>query len=324
MSGPITVFVSSTCYDLLDLRAELVDFLNQCGFAAVKASDDIYSDFVVNDDVNSIESCLSNVRASDAVVCIIDRRYGRPLPIGRYKGLSATHAEIEHAREHHIPVLVFVRDKAINDFDVLRNNSEETKTLWVSERDSDQKHRWIRFVDAQKALPPDGEHDRSNWFYSFQTSVDLKRMVAHRLLQKFPLAAASRALDPERLVRMTFIWSRRRDAETIYGHFCNAGIGSALNLQYGVTTASLQAAIGQSQYLGALAEKAETLTHDRKDLALRSHTHPTPVVFCEYENRFGDAYRVELPFRNVSGQLLPEGAEHLYARSVAGEWIRVV
>jgi hypothetical protein len=69
----ITVFVSSTCYDLPDLRPELGRFLTENGFL-VKLSEDPTSAFVVEPEDHSISSCLNNVEASDVVVCIIDRR----------------------------------------------------------------------------------------------------------------------------------------------------------------------------------------------------------------------------------------------------------
>ena len=54
------IFVSSTVFDLLDVRAEIAELLRELGIAPVM-SDDKLSDFDVKQDVNSIETCLLNV-----------------------------------------------------------------------------------------------------------------------------------------------------------------------------------------------------------------------------------------------------------------------
>src|SRR5690242_2805361 len=92
------VFISSTCYDLADLRRELRAFLEQNGFT-VAVSDDPRSAFYVEPTQDSISSCLLNVETSDAVVLVIDRRYGGLIKDGPHAGRSATHAELQHARK---------------------------------------------------------------------------------------------------------------------------------------------------------------------------------------------------------------------------------
>lgn len=65
MFTPITVFLSSTCYDLADLRYELRSYLETKGFE-VRLSEDPNSAFYVDPTSDSIESCLLNVQQSDA------------------------------------------------------------------------------------------------------------------------------------------------------------------------------------------------------------------------------------------------------------------
>jgi hypothetical protein len=71
------IFVSSPCYDLIDLRAELHEDLNDLGVEAI-FSDIKESGFEVVADpaTNSIETCLVNVRNSDRVAIILSQRYG--------------------------------------------------------------------------------------------------------------------------------------------------------------------------------------------------------------------------------------------------------
>lgn len=66
------VFISSTCYDLLDVRAELERELTLMGLKSIM-SDRPTSEFQVQLDANSIESCLTNVRNADVVLVILHR-----------------------------------------------------------------------------------------------------------------------------------------------------------------------------------------------------------------------------------------------------------
>src|SRR4051812_10143827 len=109
------VFISSTCYDLMDLRAELLADLRELG-VEVLLSDHKDSDFVVpsGPDVNSIEACLVNVRASYVVVLILSQRYGPNLgPL--FGDVSATHAEYNEARKLNKPIYCYVRDRLDGD-----------------------------------------------------------------------------------------------------------------------------------------------------------------------------------------------------------------
>ena len=172
----MTVFISSTCYDLLDLRAELVSFLEPKGFIVKVSEDPFHID--VEPTVNSIETCLRNVEASDVVVCILDRRYGRQLP-EKYGNVSATHYEIKHARglRPPKPVYIFMRDKAWAALDELRANPS-APARWV-QGDVEEKKRWFEFAEFLKGLPR-GE-DYSNWADVFQSSVQLKQLALKRL-----------------------------------------------------------------------------------------------------------------------------------------------
>lgn len=173
-SAPI-VFVTSTCYDLLDLRLELADFLEKRGFI-VRLSED-WERFVVDGRKNSVETCLENLRAADAVVCILDRRYGGVMKSGPYRGKSATHAEVDLARQLRKPLLFFIRDRADSDYQQLRRGNH-FEPEWV-ERDPKKRDLWLKFVQHCFELPESGE--TPNWRDLYTSVVDLKKVVLKRL-----------------------------------------------------------------------------------------------------------------------------------------------
>jgi Domain of unknown function (DUF4062) len=154
MTTPLNVFISSTCYDLVDLRAELAQFLDANG-CITKSSDNPASAFHVDPTDDSIASCLANVEAADVVVCIIDRRYGGLLKTG----LSATHAEIRHARslKPPKPVFFFVRDASFKEYDLMRTNPALV-TRWVEPK---SKEKWFDMMKEIAGLPKHA--NLSNW-----------------------------------------------------------------------------------------------------------------------------------------------------------------
>ncbi|MEZ5942098.1 MAG: DUF4062 domain-containing protein, partial [Planctomycetaceae bacterium] len=110
------VFISSTCFDLIDVRAELAEQLRALDLTPV-LSDDKNSDFRVHPSENSIRTCLVNLQSCDHVIVILDKRYGPPLGGAGFEDISATHLEYREARERKIPVHFYARDRLIADYD---------------------------------------------------------------------------------------------------------------------------------------------------------------------------------------------------------------
>jgi len=180
--SPLSVFISSTCYDLVDLRSALAAALETAG-CTVRLSEDPER-FAVDPTGDSIASCLRNLESSDIVVCIIDRRYGGIINNATYANLSATHAEIRHANSEAVkkPVLYYMRDRAWNDYDLLRRDAT-IKTQWVEQRNDAGRAAWLGMVSEIAALP---EHNnRSNWVTLFKTSVDLCPLAVKQVADFF-------------------------------------------------------------------------------------------------------------------------------------------
>lgn len=285
--NPIDVFISSTCYDLADLRAELAQFLKDRGLV-VRVSEDPESAFFVEPHGDSIVSCLKNVEASRAVIAIIDRRYGPTLPIGTNgAGLSASQAEIQHAQDIQKPVFFFIREAALIEYHRLRK--EPTfDAKWIEAQNRDL---WRAFLMRQFSIPQHA--NRSNWYDQFKTSVDLKQTVLHRLIQNFPEYAGSLAMRGDRLVRMVFIYNRSTitagaNVIAIEGAFENIGIGPALNIRHGLRHGDI-----------VLHEDRQGGISECRNIAVRYGRDGQPLehfaLYCEYENRFGDGYRIEVP-----------------------------
>lgn len=112
---PGRVFVSSTCHDLIDLRALLDQRLRDSGLTPIM-SDRPASEFKAPGDMNTIETCLVNLRSCEACIVVLSQRYGSLVPDGPYKGKSVTHAEYLEAVKCGIPILFYVRDRLLADW----------------------------------------------------------------------------------------------------------------------------------------------------------------------------------------------------------------
>jgi hypothetical protein len=126
-NAAMKVFLSSTCYDLLDVRAEVVSYLSENGIR-VMASDDKLSDFHVTTDQNSIETCLANVRSCDHFVIILDQRYG-PILSDFGHNVSATHLEYQEALKEGKQVHLFARDRLVADYSIWKKTENKIFVL---------------------------------------------------------------------------------------------------------------------------------------------------------------------------------------------------
>jgi len=166
------IFISSTCYDLIDLRSEIEEDLKGMGLEPL-LSDSPACDFRVLPDQNSINSCLANVRGSDAVLVILSQRYGPLLtPFGQ--SISATHLEYQEAVSNKRPVHFYVRDRLMGDFDTWRGNKKSpVKLQWVKD---EEDYGLFHLIEERRKQFLDPDHP-NNWIKTYRTSGDLKRMI---------------------------------------------------------------------------------------------------------------------------------------------------
>ena len=82
---PFPIFISSTDYNLVDLRAELCRFLCEIGYRPIMSSADGFPDS--SPELQPWESCLPVLGNSFVMVLIIDGRYGTRFSWPKYKSI---------------------------------------------------------------------------------------------------------------------------------------------------------------------------------------------------------------------------------------------
>lgn len=125
---PPSVFVSSTCFDLSQVRLDLKRFIERFGYEAVISE---HPAFPVNPQVGTIMNCVSAVRdRADLFVLIVGGRYGTPTEGGR----SVTNLEYLEARAKGIPIYVFVLEAVLNTLKVWQGSPEADFASVVDDR----------------------------------------------------------------------------------------------------------------------------------------------------------------------------------------------
>ena len=112
------VFVSSTCFDLGQVRADLAEFIESLGLDPIISE---YASFPVNPNYDAIANCLETVKTrADIFVLIVGARYGQT----PRKGKSVTNLEYLEARAKGIPIYVFVSKAVLSFMEVWKKNPD--------------------------------------------------------------------------------------------------------------------------------------------------------------------------------------------------------
>lgn len=285
------VFVSSTCYDLLDLRCEIEAHLRELGLDPL-LSDRPSSEFAVLPKANSIEACLANVRDSDVFVCILSQRYGRSLAKAGYADVSATHLEWIEAQNHGKPIYMYVRDRTEGDYGVWKKNpGVKLTTPWV------QDLTLLNFLDEHRKLV--AASPTTNWIWTFRDSVELKARLSQDLRSFSGRAMLRRWLEAGRLPALR-LYAKKRHGSGVGINKIDIGIAVRSSLP----AVSVQVAFSS----GAFRHVPDILPGvDAVVSAEYQIPHaPTPFeaeVTLTYDTSFGatieDKFRVSIPLQGA-------------------------
>jgi hypothetical protein len=163
------VFISSTVYDLVDVRAEVENILRDLGLTPVM-SDSKNDGFDSTIQTNSIDTCLINLKSCGIVILILSQRYGPSLKKHGFSDHSATHLEYLEAKKEGIPTYVYARDRLLADHAVWKRSTDKNTInyVWIDKKD----HRIFEIIEERSKLAT-----HHNWISSYTDSVDLKCQI---------------------------------------------------------------------------------------------------------------------------------------------------
>ncbi len=178
---PPNVFVSSTMYDLSELRAQLRQFVEGLGWRAVMSEHD---SFPIDPDQTTVENSRRNVRENaDIFVMVIGARYGS---IDAEADRSVTNLEFVEARARGVPAYVFVSGDVLAQMQVWKANPEADYSSVVD------TPRIFEFIDSFRE---GGEA----WTIEFATAEDivntLRQQFAYLVQDALELRRKARGQD---------------------------------------------------------------------------------------------------------------------------------
>lgn len=160
------IFVSSTCYDLKQIRQNIRDFIeDDLGYEAILSE---YDSFPNDPDKDTIDNCLRVVEErADILVLIVGGRYGY---VTNHGEKSITNLEYLRAKSKGIPVFVFIDQNILNVLPIWKKNSTADFSEIVD------SPRIFDFVDTLR-------NKDSNWIHEFNSGKDiincLKKQLAY-------------------------------------------------------------------------------------------------------------------------------------------------
>ena len=186
------IFLSSTAYDLLDIRSKVIEVLNANKHEVIFHESPT---FPAKIDLHSHDQCLLAIDDCDMMVCILDKRYGgnyagdliknnKPikftiagrdskgerlkedieLPINK---MSITWCELNRAYNLKKNVITFCRQRTLDEKDTRRHN-QYLKTFRPAYAERNELFDLIDWITKQR---------RNNWIVPFNTIVDFEEKL---------------------------------------------------------------------------------------------------------------------------------------------------
>src|SRR5258706_13755541 len=163
---PPSVFVSSTCYELNQVRADMKRFLEIMGLDPILSET---PSFPVNPQTSPVENCLQAVKErADIFVLIVGARYGSQNESGK----SITNLEYLEAKAKGVPVYVFVLKQILNVLPVWKKNPQANYEGTVD------TPKLFEFVDVLR-------NSKDHWVFEFEEAQHIMDTLCRQLAYLF-------------------------------------------------------------------------------------------------------------------------------------------
>lgn len=160
------VFVSSTCFDLKEVRDSISRFIKSFGFEPILSE---HGDVFYHPDLHTHEACIHEVSNCQLFILIIGGRFGGTYDIDKEK--SITNAEYDAARKLNIPVFTYIK-KGIYDnhhtYQVNKNKSFVKEMDFPHIEKQDNAINIFDFIDRVK------KSKTNNAFETFETANEIE------------------------------------------------------------------------------------------------------------------------------------------------------
>lgn len=162
----VNIFISSTCYDLSQIRADLKESIINMGHNPILSEE---HDFPINPNLSNVENCINAVKTeADIFVLIIGNRYGCTLETGK----SITNTEFLTAVEKGIPIYTFTLKEMLSILPIWEKNIDADFSSIV---DNNSIFQFLQDVRKNSGL----------WNFSFERAQDIIMTLKSQLSNLF-------------------------------------------------------------------------------------------------------------------------------------------
>lgn len=309
------VFVSSTCFDLKEIRDSLSRFIKSFGFDPILSE---HGDVFYHPDLHTHESCIHEVSNCQLFILIIGGRFGGTYEIDKNK--SITNAEYDAARESNIPVFTYIK-KGVHDnhhtFQVNKNKTFIKEMDFPHIEKQENALNIFDFIDQVRKSKTNNafetfetaheieSHIRKQWagmFFDYLKNREVKEQVNVANIMLSALQTSSEKL--EEIMKGLYKPERDKDdtlenIEHKYSAIKFFGILSSVAIQ-----------VKREFYLGEI-----------EDLKLLSEIEPNKKTWIEYLINLGIFYLVDKKDYKVLQHKPKNLSEHLWGLIISTEKI---
>lgn len=151
------IFISSTFFDLRQVRTDLERFIKELGYESVRNET---GGIPYGKDQRLEEYCYKEISEIDILVGIVGGRFGSEAESGNY---SITQTEIKTAIEQNKQIYVFIEKNVLSEYQtyLINKENETTKYRFVDDK------RIYKFIEEIYGLP------KNNIVHPFETAQDI-------------------------------------------------------------------------------------------------------------------------------------------------------
>ncbi len=164
------VFISSTCYDLSEIRDSLLGFLESYCYEPVLSE---RGDIFYHPDLHTHDACVNEIKNCQLLILIIGGRFG-----GSYKAdvrKSVTNAEYLAAKKLSVPVFTFVKHEVNEDHRVYQKNKQNKDIIDKIDFPSIEKKEYAKqifeFINEVRLS------EVNNGFFAFEHAKHIKELL---------------------------------------------------------------------------------------------------------------------------------------------------
>lgn len=225
MASP-KVFISSTCFDLREIRDSLSRFVENFGFDPVLSE---YGDVFYHPDLHTHDACIHEISNCQLFILIIGGRFG-----GTYvndKGKSITNAEYEAAKELKIPIFTYIKKNVLENhhsYIANRNKPFITEFEFTSIEKQENAIDIFNFIDSVRKAKTNNafegfdtifeieNHLKKQWagmFFDFLKNREVREQINVAKVMLSTLQTSSEKM--EELVKGLYLTTKTSEADEL-------------------------------------------------------------------------------------------------------------